>query len=92
MRNLFKRKQSKAIEFREFTGNCMVREYTGDGAYIGNCYHSTYDGMCSRHGNVSEWLGWDTAHAGWPRDFELPKYDGNPWAEGLRRTITDVRQ
>lgn len=23
--------------------------------------------------------------AHWPRDFELSKWDGNPWAENLRR-------
>lgn len=85
MRNPFKRKPPA------FTGNCMIRQYTADGDYVGNCYYSTYDGVCPHHGDVSEWLGFVTAYAGWPRDFELPKYDGNPWAEELRCTVTDAR-
>lgn len=78
MRNPFKR---KADPEPVFTGNCYVREYTGDGEYVGNCYHSTYDGRCPRHGSVAIYLD-DIAE--WPRDFELPKWDGNKWAEGLR--------
>jgi hypothetical protein len=66
-----------------FTGNCHVREYTGDGVYVGNCYYSTYDGWCPRHGDVSIYLDGVLA-GGWPRDFELSKWDGNKWAEELR--------
>lgn len=43
-------------EERVFTGTCPVRQHTGDGAYVGRCYHSTYDGICHLHGDVSHWL------------------------------------
>jgi hypothetical protein len=75
VRNPFKRKPVESI----FTGNCLVREFTGDGVSVG-CYHSTYNGICPRHGDVTEHF----ALHNWPRDFELPKYDGSPWAERLR--------
>lgn len=39
-----------------FTGNCMVYQYTGDYHYIGRCWHSTYDGVCHLHGDVSRYL------------------------------------
>lgn len=76
MRNPFRRDKPKPV----FTGNCFVRCFTADGDPIGRCYYSTYDGVCPNHGDVSFQL----EHAGWPRDFELPKYDGHPWAETLR--------
>jgi hypothetical protein len=40
----------------QFTGNCPVRQHTADGAYVGRCYHSTYDGHCHLHGDVLRWL------------------------------------
>lgn len=39
-----------------FTGTCPVRQHTGDGHYVGRCYHSTYGGRCHVHGDVSRWL------------------------------------
>jgi hypothetical protein len=63
-----------------FSGNCLVRMYTGDGHSVGKCWHSTYDGVCPSHGDVTQYL----QNYGWPRDFELPKYDGTAWAERLR--------
>lgn len=39
-----------------FTGNCPVRQHTGDGAYVGRCDHSTYGGRCHLHGDVTLWL------------------------------------
>jgi hypothetical protein len=39
-----------------FTGNCPVRQRTGDGASVGRCWHSTYGGICPSHGNVSAYL------------------------------------
>ncbi len=36
-----------------FTGTCPVRQHTGDGHYVGRCYHSTYGGKCHLHGDVS---------------------------------------
>jgi hypothetical protein len=68
-----------------FTGNCYVRSFTGDGHFTGRCYHSTYDGVCPLHRDVSVYL----AYAGWPRDFELPMYDDDPWAENLREIWRD---
>jgi hypothetical protein len=49
----------------EFTGNCPVRQHTADGVYVGRCWHSTYDGRCHLHGDVSRWLaeGADLAEA-----------------------------
>jgi hypothetical protein len=43
----------------QFTGNCPVRQHTADGAFVGRCWHSTYDGYCPSHGKVSKWLGED---------------------------------
>jgi hypothetical protein len=66
-----------------FTGNCMVRQHTMDGHYVGRCYHSTYNDVCPIHGNVGEWLadypgmisnGNDaeiTWMRAWPKDYEL---------------------
>jgi hypothetical protein len=39
-----------------FTGSCPVRQHTADGDYVGRCCHSTYDGLCHLHGDVSQWL------------------------------------
>jgi hypothetical protein len=35
-----------------FTGNCAIREYTGDGYPVGRCWHSLYDDICPRHGLI----------------------------------------
>lgn len=43
----------------EFTGNCPVRQHTTDGAYVGRCWHSTYDGRCHLHGDVTRFLSPD---------------------------------
>lgn len=68
---LFDRFRKKAEpEPKVFTGNCMVRQHTGDGVYVGRCYHSTYNGRCHLHGDVSTYLAhgeWD----GWPNDYEI---------------------
>lgn len=82
MRNPLKRKPREP----EFTGNCHVREYTGDGEYVGQCWYSTYDGDCLRHGFVGQYL---TGSRPWPRDFELSKWDGNKWAEALRKEFRE---
>jgi hypothetical protein len=84
MRNPFKKKPPREPEP---TGTCLVREFTGDGQYVGRCWYMTHDGICPRHGNVRRYL--DEAEEtgrtdGWPRDFELSKWDGNKWAEALR--------
>lgn len=50
-----KREARPAAEF-PFTGNCPVRQHTADGAGVGRCWHSTYQGVCPVHGEVSEWL------------------------------------
>jgi hypothetical protein len=42
-----------------FTGNCPIREHTGDGAYVGRCDFATYDGFCPRHGAVEDYPGRD---------------------------------
>lgn len=54
---------------RVFTGNCYVQQTTGDGAHIGACYHSTYNGVCHVHGDVTRWL--DGPYGDWPVDIEL---------------------
>jgi hypothetical protein len=83
VRNILKRrKPDLAAVDRIFTGSCRVREHTGDGGYVGACEFATYDGFCPRHGDVLAYLD---GRSPWPADFELPKYDGSPWAEGLRR-------
>lgn len=56
-------------EDRAFTGNCLVRQHTGDGHFVGRCYHSTYANVCPVHGDVSAWLPGD--YGDWPRDYEL---------------------
>ena len=40
---------------RSFTGNCEIREHTGDGHYVGRCDFATYDGVCSRHGVTADY-------------------------------------
>lgn len=37
------------------TGNCPIREHTGDGAYVGRCYFATYDHICPRHGLLEDY-------------------------------------
>lgn len=37
----------------KLTGNCPIREHTGDGAYVGRCEHACYDYVCPRHGRLS---------------------------------------
>jgi hypothetical protein len=51
-----------------FSGNCMVRQHTGDGVDVGPCWHSTYDGVCHVHGNVAAWINGKTP---WPNDYDL---------------------
>lgn len=70
----------------EFTGNCMVRQYTGDGDSVGPCWYATYDGQCPLHGDVSDYLEICSEHEVdiWPADFNLPMYDDVPWAMALR--------
>jgi hypothetical protein len=62
----FKRKPKPRV----FTGNCMVRQHTGDMYYVGRCYHSTYNGVCHLHGDVSGFLAIGDFHA-WPNDYDL---------------------
>lgn len=33
---------------------CPIRERTGDGRSVGRCYFHCPDGVCPRHGDVSE--------------------------------------
>lgn len=61
----FKRKPAPKV----FTGNCMVYQHTGDGAYAGRCYHSTYNGVCHLHGDVS----WSLSYGFWYNDFEIDR-------------------
>ena len=70
----------------EFTGNCMVRQYTADGHNMGPCWHSTYGGECHVHGDVAVYLRYAAGEVGepWPADYQLAKYDGEAWAERLR--------
>lgn len=44
--------RTKTVE-RTLTGNCPVREHTGDGEYVGRCEFACYDGICPRHGLLS---------------------------------------
>jgi hypothetical protein len=37
------------------TGNCPIREHTGDGAYVGRCDFACYGGVCPRHGVVADY-------------------------------------
>lgn len=79
------------LEFRAqgaFTGLCRVREYTADGHYVGRCDFGTKNGYCPRHGDVTLYLLHEQ-DALWPRDYELPKYDGQEWAEHLRGELHD---
>lgn len=73
----------KNLEKGVFTGNCLVFEHTADGGYVGRCWFSTYDFLCPRHGDVSKWSLSADPH--WPNDYQLPKYDGQEWAERLRK-------
>lgn len=38
-----------------FTGNCVIREHTGDGHYVGRCDFATYNHICPRHGIVVDY-------------------------------------
>lgn len=58
---IFKKKKIGKAAFYElaysqqalpFTGNCEIREHTGDGASVGRCWHSLYDNICPRHGLI----------------------------------------
>jgi hypothetical protein len=40
---------------RTFTGNCPIREHTGDGAFVGRCERACYDEVCPRHGRLSDY-------------------------------------
>ena len=84
--NLFARKTMSRSERKQFTGNCLVRQHTGDGVYVGRCYYSTYNNVCHLHGDVSEWLELDDDIAGgvsienyraWPNDYDLPRFSQN---------------
>lgn len=76
---LFRRKKRESEPV--FTGNCYVRQHTGDGHFVGRCYHSTYNDVCPVHGNVGEWLADKPTNMSgeaeiawlreWPRDYEL---------------------
>lgn len=37
----------------KLTGNCPIREHTGDGHYVGRCDFACYDNVCPRHGRLS---------------------------------------
>lgn len=39
----------------ERTGNCPIREHTGDEAYVGRCDFMTYDRICPRHGCLDDY-------------------------------------
>lgn len=60
---------------REFTGNCFVKQTTGDGDYVGRCYHSTYDGDCPLHGDVTIWLTKSGAPNMFPDNWIVWPYD-----------------
>lgn len=64
----FKRKPDPRV----FTGNCLVYQHTADGACVGRCWHSTYNGVCHLHGDVSAWL----EHGDWPDDYSLIRDNG----------------
>lgn len=69
----FKRKPELVGFEPRFTGNCMVWQTDGDGRSVGRCWHSTYDGRCHLHGDVSTYLGNLPEWAGWPSDYDLPR-------------------
>jgi hypothetical protein len=48
-------RQEAEANRREFTGFCPIREHTGDGPFVGVCWHATWDGFCSRHGAVDDY-------------------------------------
>lgn len=40
---------------KTLTGNCPIREHTGDGAYVGRCCFACYDNVCPRHGRLADY-------------------------------------
>lgn len=46
-------------EERTLTGNCPIREHTGDGVYVGRCDFAVYDGFCPRHGALEDYPTFD---------------------------------
>ena len=40
-------------------GNCPIREHTGDGTYVGRCDFAVYDGICPRHGILTDYITLD---------------------------------
>lgn len=50
----FGRKRRKPV-VKRLDGNCPIREHTADGHYVGRCDFAVYDGVCPRHGIVSDY-------------------------------------
>lgn len=59
----------------KLTGNCPIREHTGAGDYVGACTYACYDGVCPRHGRVSDYPCRDD------RDVDIYERDFRP--EGM---------
>lgn len=49
------RRHGAQIRRAEFTGNCPIREHTGDGHYVGRCDFACYGGICPRHGRLGDY-------------------------------------
>lgn len=37
------------------TGNCPIREHSGDGHYVGRCDFAMYNDICPRHGRLEDY-------------------------------------
>lgn len=46
----------KRKEERVLTGNCPIREHSGDGDYVGRCEFACYNYICPRHGRLADYL------------------------------------
>lgn len=59
------------------TGNCPIREHTGDGAYVGRCDFATYEHVCPRHGRLADYPTNDDREVWDPRqrNFGAPKLE-----------------
>lgn len=60
---MFRRKRRKPV----LTGNCPIREHTGDGSYVGRCDFAVYDYVCPRHGRIDDYPTHDDREVA-PRD------------------------
>ncbi len=54
-RRLFSSRAATPEPAPALTGNCPIREHTGDGHYVGPCEFACYENVCPRHGRLADY-------------------------------------